>query len=167
MSYTFNPDVRPSTVKSASTHNYVSSLDLVQGLHEPEVDSQLTMRYGSQDLTGFIDMMGGMNPVGNIEYSHYEDNWLHEVIRPDGAASIAGGAGGLHTYTVGSGDIGAGQIKNSNIRPRPEKSRRKKKAKAQAKEMAKNMKNTFKESDYKKGGDMKSTIMPFSEFTKK
>ena len=68
---------------------------------------------------------------------------------------------------VGSGDIGAGSIKNSNIRPRPEKSRRKKKAKAQAKEMAKNMKNTFKESDYKKGGDMKSTIMPWSEFTKK
>ena len=27
--------------------------------------------------------------------------------------------------------------------------------------------NTFKEGDYKKGGDMKSTIMPFSEFTKK
>ena len=114
-----------------------------------------------------------------------QDNANESTINEDGVAgAVAGNVSGMGAVvtaqpasvpgatvtgdgTVGSGDIGAGQIKNSNIRPRPEKSRRKKKAKAQAKEMAKNMKNTFKESDYKKGGDMKSTIMPFSEFTKK
>ena len=70
--------------------------------------------------------------------------------------------------TVGSGDIGVGL--NRNIRKRPEKSRRKKKAQAQVKDMVKkmgnNIKNTFKESDYKKGGGKKANLMSFSTFSK-
>ena len=71
--------------------------------------------------------------------------------------------------TVGSGDIAVGS--NKNIIKRPEKSRRKKKAKAQVKDIVKNMgkniKNTFKESDYKKAGDKDAHLMSFSTFSKK
>jgi len=31
----------PSTVQSPTTYNYVSSLDLVQNLHKPEIDSAI------------------------------------------------------------------------------------------------------------------------------
>ena len=44
--------------------------------------------------------------------------------------------------------------------------------KAKAKEMAKNMKNSFKGNEYKQGGDKNATkapenILSFSDFTKK
>jgi hypothetical protein len=61
----------------------------VQNLHKPEIDSELVRRYGDQNLTGFLAMQGAMNPVSAIEYSHYEDDWLHEIIHP---SVQAGGA---------------------------------------------------------------------------
>ena len=73
------------------------------------------------------------------------------------------GDGGI----VGSGDISAGQIKNKNVFQRPTKSRRKNKMKAKAKEMAKNLKNTFKGNEYKQGGDKTSHLMSFTDFSNK
>jgi hypothetical protein len=70
----------PSTVQSPTTYNYVSSLDLVQNLHKPEIDSEFVRRYGDQNLTGFMEMQGYMNPVSAIEYTHFEDDWLHETV---------------------------------------------------------------------------------------
>jgi hypothetical protein len=66
--------------------------------------------------------------------------------------------------TVGSGDISAGALQKG-IKT---KSRRQKKKEAQAKEFVKNMKNSFKDGMYKKGGEKGSSdIKSFSEFTKK
>ena len=41
----------PNITKVATEYNYISSLDLAQGLHKPEVDPQYIMRYGRQDIT--------------------------------------------------------------------------------------------------------------------
>ena len=71
----------PSVVQRATDYNYVSSIDVLQNLHKPVIDTELTRRYGDQDLTGFLALQGAMNPVASIEYSHYEDDWLHEVVR--------------------------------------------------------------------------------------
>ena len=101
-------DLRPSATQAATTHNYVSSIDLVNNLHKPEIDSQLTMSKGDQSLTGFMQMAGGMNGISSIEYSHYEEDWLHETIQVD--AQAAGGftpatTNGLPvTHTVAAGD---------------------------------------------------------------
>jgi hypothetical protein len=90
----------PSVVQSATTYNYVSSLDIVQGLHKPEVDKEFYRRYGDQNLQGFAELTGKMNPVSAIEYHHYEDDWLHEVVRATGAG---GGAGAAVTCTATQG----------------------------------------------------------------
>lgn len=99
----------PSTVQSPTTYNYVSSLDLVQNLHKPEIDSEFVRRYGDQNLTGFMEMQGYMNPVSAIEYTHFEDDWLHEVVRP---SVQAGGAAGA-TVSLTAQDSFAVQNQNS------------------------------------------------------
>ena len=90
----------PSVVQSPTTYNYVSSLDLVQNLHKPEIDSEFVRRYGDQNLTGFMEMQGYLNPVSAIEYSHYEDDWLHEVVHP----SVQAGAANNATVTLTTQD---------------------------------------------------------------
>jgi len=90
----------PSVVQSPTTYNYVSSLDLVQNLHKPEIDSEFVRRYGDQNLTGFMEMQGYLNPVSAIEYSHYEDDWLHEVVH----TSVQAGAANNATVTLTAQD---------------------------------------------------------------
>lgn len=79
--------------------------------------------------------------------------------------------GDVSGATTGSGDIGSGwkdvNNMNRNVIKRPNGSRREKKFKAKAKEMLKNFSNSFKGNEYKQGGDKKSSIMSFSEFSKK
>jgi hypothetical protein len=82
----------PSVVKRATDYNYVSSIEIAQNLHKPVIDTELTRRYGDQDLTGFLALQGAMNPVAAIEYSHYEDDWLHEVVRATNGGAGAAGA---------------------------------------------------------------------------
>jgi len=81
---------KPSVVQRATDYNYVSSIEAAQNLHKPVIDTELTRRYGDQDLTGFLALQGAMNPVAAIEYSHYEDDWLHEVLRSTGPGGAAG-----------------------------------------------------------------------------
>jgi hypothetical protein len=99
----FGPQPTPSVVAAPTTYNYVSSLDLVQSLHKPEIDEEFVRRYGDQNLTGFIEMQGYMNPVSSIRYEHFEDDWLHETIATTG--NVAGAAGALVTHTVGAGGV--------------------------------------------------------------
>ncbi len=40
----------PSETAVATNYNWVNSLDLVKGLHKPEISEQVTARYGSQNL---------------------------------------------------------------------------------------------------------------------
>ena len=81
---------RPSVVQRATDYNYVSSMEVAQNLHKPVIDTELTRRYGDQDITGFLAMQGSMNPVAAIEYSHFEDDWLHETLIATGGAGAPG-----------------------------------------------------------------------------
>ena len=85
----------------ATTHNWVSSMDATLSVLEPSVGKTLTQRYGLQDMTGLIEMWdGGLNkvPVGQLYYDHFEEDWLHSIVKLD--ANGGGGAGASVTLTV-------------------------------------------------------------------
>ena len=88
----------PSLTQAATTYNYVSSLDLTLSPHEPVVDGTLTRRYGNQNITGFLEMQGSMNGVSAIQYNHFEEDWIQDVVEVVGQA--AGAAGAIVTFTV-------------------------------------------------------------------
>jgi hypothetical protein len=93
----------PSSVKSATTRNYVSALDAVLGLHKPEVSSEFVQKYGDQNLQGFLSATGAMNAVSQPEYHHYEEDWLHEIVQ---GTATAGAAGATVTLTLGASTKG-------------------------------------------------------------
>jgi len=82
----------PSQTKVASEFNYLSSLDLKEGMFKPEVSDIFVERFGRQDITGLLDMIGQKNQVSNIEFSHQEQDRIHGVFRVASAASAAAGS---------------------------------------------------------------------------
>ena len=75
----------PSASQIATTQNYISSANFIAatagkgaGLHKPEVSEDFVKRYGSQNLTGFLDVIGAKAPVSNFQFSHYEEDWIHQ-----------------------------------------------------------------------------------------
>lgn len=89
----------PSVLSSvATTHNWVSSMVPTAALLKPEVDPNLYRRYGDQNMTGLLEMLGGMNPVSALIYTHYEDDFLHSIVKV--AAAAAGAANATVTETV-------------------------------------------------------------------
>ena len=90
----------PSASQVATTQNYVSSANFIAasagkgaGLHKPEVSEDFVKRYGSQNLTGFLDVVGAKAPVSNYQFSHYEEDWIHQSFTTDAAGvALTGGA---------------------------------------------------------------------------
>ena len=65
----------PSTAKQATLDNYVSSIDL----HKDDIYDQLINRYGPQRITEDLwAVHGDMRPVKQTEFSHFEEEWIHE-----------------------------------------------------------------------------------------
>lgn len=95
--------VRPSMTKQASVYNYLSSLDLKEGMYKPEVSEIFVQRYGRQDMTGLLDMLGKTNGIGNIEFTHYEQERIHGKFLVASAASAAAGSADI-VLTMQSGD---------------------------------------------------------------
>ena len=83
----------PASVKVASEYNYLNSLDLAEGLHKPEVSSVYVQRYGRQDITGFLEMLGNKKAVNNPKFSHYEQERIHGTFRLQAAIASAATAG--------------------------------------------------------------------------
>jgi len=89
----------PSASQVATTQNYISSANFIAasagkgaGLHKPEVSEDFVKRYGSQNLTGFLDVLGAKAPVSNFQFSHYEEDWIHQSFTTDAAGvTLAGG----------------------------------------------------------------------------
>lgn len=91
----------PSASQQATTQNYVSSSNFIaatagkgDGLHKPEVSEDFVKRYGNQGLTGFLDVIGAKAPVSNYQFSHYEEDWIHQSFQMDGAVAIPSIGGG-------------------------------------------------------------------------
>lgn len=84
---------------TATTHNFVSVL----GSLKPDIDEELTERYGSQRLSGLLDIVGAKKPAHNIKYSHFEEDWKMPKIKATQPASPAAGA--LAVFTLDAAAI--------------------------------------------------------------
>ena len=93
----------PAAVKVASEYNYLNSLDLAEGLHKPEVSSVYVQRYGRQDITGMLEMLGNKKAVNNPQFSHYEQERIHGVVRLSASAASADGSGVTLAGTAAAG----------------------------------------------------------------
>ena len=94
----------PNTVKAATEYNYLAASDLAEGLHKPDVNPMLVQRYGRQDVTGLMDMLGQKKAVNALEFHHYEKDRLHGVTRVNSAISSASAAGSAEiAFTVNTG----------------------------------------------------------------
>ncbi|MHA2064663.1 MAG: hypothetical protein ACXABY_09845, partial [Candidatus Thorarchaeota archaeon] len=114
----------PSQAQTATTQNYVSSIDFLDTIHKPDVGEVLVKRYGDQSLTGFIDMLGAKKPVAAYQYSHYEEDWLHQVLTvandaTQGASSDGTITGGYILDVSASDDAGTSQDERDYTFVRP------------------------------------------------
>lgn len=92
--------------------NYVSTLGVISGIansvHKPEIGEMLVKRYGSQLITGLLDMAGAKAPVSSLQYAHYEEDRIMPKIKATNGG--AGAAGAAVTFTVASSsDLTYGQ----------------------------------------------------------
>lgn len=92
----------PASVKVASEYNYLNSLALAEGLHKPEVSSVYVQRYGRQDITGLLEMLGNKKAVNNPKFSHYEQERIHGKFNLH-ATAAAGTGTGEFGFTISTG----------------------------------------------------------------
>lgn len=90
----------PSAVRSAASWNYLNSVSLPEGLLKPQVGSSMVRRYGTQSLTGLMQELGLTERVESILFNHYEEDFIHEVIKVN--ASSGHGSGAAVTLTIQS-----------------------------------------------------------------
>jgi len=93
----------PSLLQAPTNHNWMSSQFAVASaldaaLLKPSVDTEFIRRYGDQNMTGFMEMQGAMNPVSALQYIHFEEDWLHTIVKVVGQA--AGAANASVTFTL-------------------------------------------------------------------
>lgn len=93
----------PSAVKVATEHNYISSQSLAEGLHKPDVDPMLVRRYGREDMTGLMEMLGNKAVANQIKFSHYEKERIHGTVRLSASAASASGSGVTLAGTAAAG----------------------------------------------------------------
>jgi hypothetical protein len=82
----------PSSAKVMTNENYVSTVDYLSAIHKPDISETFVKRYGDQGITGLMAMLGHKKTVANKEYSHFEEDWIHQTITIEsGASAITGG----------------------------------------------------------------------------
>jgi len=82
----------PSAVRSVADWNYLNSSLLPEGILKPQVDNQLVRRYGTQSLMGLMEELGYVESVNSKKFTHYEEDFIHEVIKVDSSAAAAANA---------------------------------------------------------------------------
>lgn len=70
----------PSSAQVVTTENYVSTVDYLNEIHKPDVNETFVRRYGDQGITGLMSLMGNKRSVANFEFSHFEEDWIHQTI---------------------------------------------------------------------------------------
>ena len=82
----------PSAYRSATSWNYLNSNSLPEGLAKPQVGSKMVRRYGTQSLTGLMEELGLTERVESIIFNHYEEDFIHDVIKVNASATHSAGA---------------------------------------------------------------------------
>lgn len=91
---------QPSEVQVATQSNWISS-NAMYNMLKPQIDTKEAHSWGSQDITGLISKLGGVNYVAGNYGRHFEEDRLHAVIHATGTTVAALGA---VTYTVIAAD---------------------------------------------------------------
>lgn len=93
-----NPaQLQPSVVSGVATsYNYIGSQQFGDiSLHEPEVLDEIVRRYGRDDLTGLLAMLGRTEALGNRSVvTHFEKDFIHGIFK-------------VNEYTTSPGTPGA------------------------------------------------------------
>jgi hypothetical protein len=90
----------------ATVHNYVGSGELASiAIHEPEVDRYLTRRYGRDDLSGLLSMLGMSKEIERSEYTHFEKDFIHSKVLFNAYTTSAGAD--VATLTIKTADQSA------------------------------------------------------------
>ncbi len=91
----------PSNVQIATDNNWIKSSSLYD-LVKPVIDPSLTKAFGSQDITGLMNLIGGgKNPVSALNFRHFEEDRLDTIVH---ATGTAGASGVAVVYTLAAGD---------------------------------------------------------------
>lgn len=97
----------PSPLQIATTNNYISSTDFLNGMDgiiDADRGEMLVERYGSQNLTGLMEMLGNKAPVDSTTFYHYEEDWLHSKVSLTASSAVTT-IGAPVTLTVANADM--------------------------------------------------------------
>lgn len=85
----------PGAQKVATEYNFVSSFNV----HKPDIGENLTERYGSELITGLLDLVGNKKAVsGGMEFKHFEAQRKMPKIKATNGG--AGAPGAAVTFTL-------------------------------------------------------------------
>lgn len=87
---------KPSAVQTATNTNWITSGSLYNMI-KPWNDPNEAKVWGTQDLTGLIEMMGEKNYISNVSYRHFEEDRIHQLVIAAGTGT--GVVGATITYT--------------------------------------------------------------------
>ena len=100
--------LNPSPYRIATTNNYISSSQFVNntdGIIDADRGEMLVERYGKQNLTGLLEMLGNKAPVDSTTFYHYEEDWIHTTVT--GTLNLAGANATTLTIAAPKVDFGA------------------------------------------------------------
>ena len=97
-----DPSAGTAAIEAIYTHDLVSSFDILK----PDVWAKLIRRHGKQggEFFSTIRALGFSVPTSNEDYSHFEDDWIHETIQAV-TPIVIGAAGAVTTFTIGPNSI--------------------------------------------------------------
>ncbi len=101
MAISFNT---PSGVRVPAEHNWLAT-NSAYSLIMPQIAPTEAKPWGDQDMTGFMELMGGEKTVSGISYRHFEEDRIHQLVIADYTSGSTGSANDTITYTVDSTDI--------------------------------------------------------------
>mgnify|MGYP003656429992 CR=1 FL=1 len=79
-----NPAMISGADAQYASANYIAQDALAAGLglYEPDVDPEITRRYGRDDLQGLLSQVTGYSKAvtGRMEFNHYEKDFIHGLV---------------------------------------------------------------------------------------
>ncbi len=96
--------LKPTATAQATNDNYVSALTTAN-LHKRDVSEQLVKRYGSQGITGLLELMGAKAPTSQTKFEHYEEAFLHNDVKFQFDSAVVAAAATVEEITIQSDSL--------------------------------------------------------------